>query len=66
LTIIASAAPPSKTSFDVENARYAQTMLDEGRKTFRYETFGSEAFWGDTLQLRGDRNQGTRFTVLFS
>jgi len=46
-TVIASAAPPSKTSFDVENARYAQAMLDEGRKTFRYETFGSEALWGD-------------------
>jgi hypothetical protein len=26
-------------------------MLDEGKKTFRYETFGSEAFWGDTLRL---------------
>ena len=62
LTVIASAAPPSETSFDVENARYAQTMLDEGRKTFRYETFGSEAFWGDTLQLHkaiaGEKNGG--------
>jgi hypothetical protein len=36
---------------DVENAHYAQTMLDEGRKTFRCETFASEAVWGDTLQL---------------
>ena len=49
--ISAFAAPPSKTAVDKENARYAETMLDEGRKTFRYETFGSEAFWGDTLQL---------------
>jgi hypothetical protein len=32
LTVIASAAPPSKTSFDVENARDAQTMLDERQK----------------------------------
>jgi len=45
------AAPPSKTAVDAENASYAQMMLDEGKKTFRYETFGSEAFWGDTLQL---------------
>ena len=34
----------------------------EGRKTFRYETFGSEAFWGDTLQLHkaiaGEKNGG--------
>jgi len=29
----------------------AQGMLEEGRKTFRYETFGDEAFWGDTLKL---------------
>jgi hypothetical protein len=21
-------------------------MLDQGRKIFRYDTFGSEAFWG--------------------
>jgi hypothetical protein len=26
-------------------------MLDQGRKIFRYDTFGSEAFWGDALQL---------------
>jgi len=26
-------------------------MLSEGQKTFRYETFGNEAFWGDSLQL---------------
>jgi Cytochrome c len=26
-------------------------MLIEGRKTFRFDTFGDEAFWGDTLKL---------------
>ncbi len=26
-------------------------MLAEGKKIFRYDTFGSEAFWGDTLEL---------------
>ena len=45
---VAFAAPPAKPAVDAENARYAQTMLDEGRKTFRYETFGSEAFWVTT------------------
>ncbi len=25
--------------------------LQEGRETFRYDTFGDEAFWGDTLRL---------------
>jgi hypothetical protein len=32
----------------IENAR---AMLAEGRNTFRNDTFGDEAFWGDTLQL---------------
>ena len=29
----------------------ASTMITEGRRTFRFDTFGDEAFWGDTLQL---------------
>jgi hypothetical protein len=29
----------------------ARAMLEEGRRTFRKDTFGDEAFWGDTLQL---------------
>ena len=29
----------------------AQTTIEEGRQTFRYETFGDEAFWGDMLKL---------------
>ena len=28
-----------------------QTILEEGRNTFRFDTFGDEAFWGDALQL---------------
>ncbi|HSB73131.1 MAG TPA: hypothetical protein VLH58_03405 [Candidatus Methylomirabilis sp.] len=26
-------------------------MLQEGRQSFRFDTFGDESFWGDTLQL---------------
>ena len=26
-------------------------MIREGRKTFRFDTFGDEAFWGDSLKL---------------
>lgn len=26
-------------------------LIDEGRQTFRYDTFGDEDFWGGTLQL---------------
>ncbi|MCU1280933.1 MAG: hypothetical protein JWM53_4479 [bacterium] len=29
----------------------AAAMLADGRQTFRYDTFGDEAFWGDTLKL---------------
>jgi len=31
--------------------RNSATMLGEGRQIFRYDTFGSEAFWGDALRL---------------
>jgi hypothetical protein len=56
------AAPRSQHGFDAEIARYARTMLEEGRRIFRYDTFGSEAFWGDALQLHkaiaGEKNGG--------
>jgi hypothetical protein len=29
----------------------AQRMLDEGKQTFRFDTFGDEAFWSSALQL---------------
>src|SRR5678815_986072 len=29
----------------------AEKMIDEGRRTFRYDTFGDEAFWGGQLRL---------------
>jgi hypothetical protein len=29
----------------------ARRMVEEGRETFRHDTFGDEAFWGDTLRL---------------
>lgn len=35
-------------------------MLEEGRETFRFDTFGSEAFWGDQLQLH-QAIQGEQF-----
>ncbi len=54
--------PSAQKDFDAEIARYARAMLDEGRKTFRYDTFGSEAFFGDALQLHkaiaGAKNGG--------
>jgi hypothetical protein len=61
-SMIAFAARPLHQGVDAENMRYAQGLLDEGRHTFRYDTFGSEAFWGDALQLHnaivGQKNGG--------
>ncbi|HMA75194.1 MAG TPA: hypothetical protein VKP67_27455 [Xanthobacteraceae bacterium] len=52
----------SRQSVDAENLRHAQAQIEEGKKTFRYDTFGSEAFWGDALQLHkaiaGEKNGG--------
>jgi hypothetical protein len=52
-TTPALAAPPSErlNVFDIANNQGAQRLIDEGRRIFRYDTFGSEAFWGDALGL---------------
>jgi hypothetical protein len=43
-------------------ARHAERMLEQGRRIFRFDTFGSEAFFGDALQLHkaiaGAKNGG--------
>src|SRR5215510_6750405 len=38
----------------------AQQMIDQGRQTFRFDTFGDEAFWGDTLKLH-QAIEGSKF-----
>src|SRR6476660_5165931 len=38
-------------NFDAEIAKNASELLENGRETFRFDTFGDEAFWGGTLQL---------------
>jgi hypothetical protein len=62
VAVIASAAPPKQKGFDADISRYSDAMLEQGRKTFRFDTFGSEAFWGDALQLHkaiaGAKNGG--------
>src|SRR2546426_7925034 len=56
----ASRKPLSES--DRQIARHAQGMLEEGRRIFRFDTFGSEAFFGDALQLHkaiaGAKNGG--------
>lgn len=60
-----SAAQSQKTrvsAFDEVISKHAQQMMENGRQIFRYDTFGSEAFWGDALQLHkaiaGEKNGG--------
>ncbi len=43
--------PESSSPNDWTNLRHALRMIDQGRHTFRDDTFGDEVFWGDTLRL---------------
>ena len=48
-------------SRDDEVVAAAAQSIVNGRKTFRFDTFGDEAFWGDTLEAApGDRGQRER------
>jgi hypothetical protein len=42
---------PSTSPADRAIEVNSDKMIAEGRHTFRYDTFGDEAFWGDTLHL---------------
>ncbi|HLW59696.1 MAG TPA: hypothetical protein VKV57_07190 [bacterium] len=48
---VATAQAPTPTEFDRVISQNAQRMIEEGRRTFRYDTFGDEAWFGDTLKL---------------
>ena len=43
--------PAVKEKDDVDTETYSAKLLKEGREVFRYETFGSEDFWGGQLRL---------------
>ena len=44
-------ASASTSSADHLFWQHAQHMIDDGRQIFRYDTFGSETFYGDALHL---------------
>jgi hypothetical protein len=48
------------TKFDWDIGKQARRTLVEGRQIFRFDTFGDQAFWGDTIKLH-QAIQGTRF-----
>jgi hypothetical protein len=41
----------AQQDFDAQIQNNAQRMLEEGKKIFRFDTFGSEDFWGGQLRL---------------
>jgi len=51
------AVPPAgtdsagKQGYDEQIHMNAERMLEEGKRTFRFDTFGSEDFWGGKLRL---------------
>jgi hypothetical protein len=51
---------PEASGFDASIKVNADQMLEQGRQIFRFDTFGDEAFWGDTLKLHR-AIQGSKF-----
>jgi cytochrome c peroxidase len=43
--------PAVDQNYDEQIQNNAKRMLEEGKKTFRFDTFGSEDFWGGKLRL---------------
>ncbi len=41
----------SRSKDDRQADDHAQSTIDLGRQIFRFDTFGDEAWWGDTLRL---------------
>jgi len=46
-----SGAAQSPSEADNRIVGNAQRMVDQGRRIFRFDTFGSQNFWGDNLEL---------------
>src|ERR1043166_8421835 len=46
-----TAAPAASANDQLTNTNM-QGMVDQGRRIFRYDTFGDEAFWGGALNLQ--------------
>ena len=53
-------AQPRTTPAETDVDTPTQRTVAEGRQIFRFDTFGDEAFWGDTIKLH-QAIEGTRF-----
>jgi len=50
--VVAGARGPAQGGgFDRVISDHNEQLINEGRQIFRFDTFGDEAFWGDTLKL---------------
>src|SRR5215207_5869322 len=62
LALIPAAAQINGNEYDEAAAELARRYLEEGREIFRFDTFGSEKFWGGQLKLHeaiaGEANGG--------
>jgi hypothetical protein len=69
LTLLIAQQPPGEppqakqgATFDAQVEQARNKMFDEGKRIFRFDTFGDEAFWGGTLRLHqaiaGAKNGG--------
>jgi hypothetical protein len=64
-TLAAVSSPralPSGAAADARNGDHSRTLFVQGRRIFRFDTFGDQVFWGDALQLHraiaGAKNGG--------
>ena len=59
---VSAVTASGKPDPDASNRTAAQQLLSKARAIFRFDTFGDEAFWGDTLKLHqaiaGEANGG--------
>ncbi len=50
-TKAAAPEPATESDFDAQIQSNANRMMEEGKRIFRFDTFGSEDFWGAKLRL---------------
>ena len=49
--LLSASSRTAKAQTSVATLSYADQLIQEGRKTFRFDTFGDESFWGCQLRL---------------
>jgi hypothetical protein len=51
VNLAVGAVTASGSDPDAANRTAASQLFEQGKQTFRFDTFGDQVFWGDTLQL---------------